>query len=190
MKYDLRRPCPKCPFRTDVPGYLRCGRAAEIARSLAEGAAFACHETTASMEDDEMETCVATADSQFCAGALLVLEHQEQPNQLMRIAERLGLYDAERLDRAAPVCRSLGEFVAHHGDGEDDDDETPCCCICGPGCEAPAGYLVNGVVVPAEEPGEVYECPGCGEPVCGSCSDSEGHCEYCAEYARTKAGAA
>jgi hypothetical protein len=34
--YSLTTPCPKCPFRTDVPPYLTCARVVEIARSLEE----------------------------------------------------------------------------------------------------------------------------------------------------------
>lgn len=40
--FKLRRPCPNCPFRTDVPPYLRGARAEEIARSIANGSDFRC----------------------------------------------------------------------------------------------------------------------------------------------------
>jgi Family of unknown function (DUF6283) len=175
--YALRRPCPKCPFRTDVPGYLRRDRAAEIARAIAGGSEFACHQTTEySDETDDME---ATERSQFCAGALIVMEHEGAPNQIMRVAERFGAYDRSVLDMEAPVHRSLAAFVTHHGEA-DAEDEYECCSTCGPDCEAPAGYLVDGVVVPAE-PGETFGCAECGESVCGACCDDAGRCEYCAE---------
>lgn len=179
--FKLKRPCGKCPFRTDVPGYLRRERAAQIARDLVGGASFACHETTEVVEDEDgYEDRVATEGSQHCAGALILMEHEEAPNQDMRIAERLGLYDASKLDMAAPVHRSFIAFVNHHG--EDEEEEDDCCSVVNGDCEAPAGLLVNGSVVPAERTGEVHSCPQCGESVCGACSVPDGRCDYCAEW--------
>lgn len=173
-KFKLIRPCAKCPFRTDVPGYLRRERAQEIAESVANGAEFPCHETTVDDGDDNL---IAGENSQFCAGALITMEKAGGANQHMRIAERLGVYDAERLDMEAPVYGSLHEFVNHHGDGE----EPECCSVVNVDCEAPAGLLVGGFVVAAEVTGEVHECPTCGEPVCGACSVADGRCYYCSE---------
>lgn len=175
--YKLKRPCVNCPFRTDVPGYLRRERAAEIARALADGAEFPCHETTIENPNEEGEL-MRGPESQFCAGALICMEHQEAPNQSVRIAERLQIYDREQLDMSAPVARSFFEFVRHHGDAEG-ETEPECCCVCDSGCEAPAGMLVGGVAVPAEAEGEVHDCPSCGESVCDSCSDDEGVCRNC-----------
>jgi hypothetical protein len=112
-RYKLRRPCENCPFRTDVPGYLRRERAQEIAEALANGSEFACHQTTVSDEEvggDGSER-VATPDSAFCAGALITMERSGQANQIMRVAERLGLYEHEKLDMYAPVHASLYAFV-------------------------------------------------------------------------------
>ena len=44
-----------------------------------------------------------------CAGALILLEKLNLPSQMMRIAERLGMYDRRKLDMLAPVFDS---FVA------------------------------------------------------------------------------
>jgi hypothetical protein len=162
-----------------VPGYLRRGRAIEIAHSLADGAGFSCHETT--VDGDEDGTLVAGPDSQFCAGALILMEKSEEPNQAMRMAERLGLYDPARMDMSAPVSRSFAEFVDHHS--EDGDETEDCCEVVEPGCEAPAGYLVGGSAIPADNTGvELHLCPECGRTVCESCS-VEGVCSYCAEGA-------
>lgn len=177
MSFKLRRPCQHCPFRTDVPGYLRAERAAEIARSLAEGAIFPCHETTVEVEEEDGDggDLVAGPDSQFCAGALLCMEKMGTPNQAMRTAERLSLYEHGRLDRRSPVVESLVAFVDHHGDQE----ETECCHVVNGDCEAPAGYMVEGMVIGAVAEGEVHDCPECGEPVCDSCSNDDGVCAYC-----------
>lgn len=46
-----------------------------------------------------------------CAGAMIVLEHEERPNQIMRIAERLGFYDqasAVIAHEPVPVAFGLG----------------------------------------------------------------------------------
>ena len=46
---------------------------------------------------------------------------------------------------------------------------------------APAGMLIDGMVVPVEAEGEVHCCPQCGEWVCDACSDDTGVCVYCSE---------
>lgn len=99
MNYTMTTPCAACPF-------LNKHRHAFPARRLEEFAsgAFHCHKTGTIEEDDEgSENFVATADSQYCAGALIYLEKRERPNQIMRIAERLGLYDHSKLNMKAPV---------------------------------------------------------------------------------------
>lgn len=135
--FKLKRPCRNCPFRTDVPGYLRRGRTIEIATSIANGAMFPCHETTIDdLDSDEGENMIGP-DSQFCAGALLVMENEGHLNQLARIGERLGYYDAAKMDRTAPVVASFRAFIDHHG--EDDDKLVPC-----PACGEPVcGSLLH-----------------------------------------------
>lgn len=54
-------------------------------------------------------TIVPTKDSQHCAGALIFLEKIEEPHQMMRICERLGMYDRTKLDMDAPVFESWYE---------------------------------------------------------------------------------
>lgn len=182
--FALRRPCPKCPFRADVPGYLRRDRAQEIALGIAKGAIFSCHATTVdALDEDGDEIMVEGPNSQFCAGALIVMEKLEVPNQAMRMAEGLGFYDPARLEMSAPVVASMLAFVEHHNDtGEvEQEAEAEVCCVANYGCEAPSGYLVNGMVVAAEEPGETHECPVCGEYVCENCSNDAGVCGNCEE---------
>lgn len=164
MKYDLRRPCPHCPFRTDGEGYLRADRAQEIATALARGAEFACHQTTVECQDDEGDL-TADANSQFCAGALIALERAEAPNQAMRIAERLNLYDSSKLDMGAPVG-TLFDFQRRHTDCSEALDP---CHISGYGCEAPAGYLEGGVVIDNVVEIEIGVCEECWEPTCEEC---------------------
>jgi hypothetical protein len=113
VKYDMTAPCPHCPFRNDRPGFITPARAREIAKAITiEQKTFACHQTTVAVEDDEGNCDMQeTPDSQHCAGAMILLERLERPNQMMRIAERIGLYDMRKLDMSAPVVRSVREFV-------------------------------------------------------------------------------
>lgn len=177
VKFGLIRPCKMCPFRTDcMEGWLGAARAQEIINGITlEDQTFACHETT-HLDDEDTETGVAHmhGDEQHCAGAAILLEKIEAPNQLMRISERLRTvsggqgYDRDRMDMGAPVFDSTEDFVRHHA-GEDHEEAEPC-SVCGPGCEAPAGYMVGGkVVTNIPEEGATTCCPGCGEYVCASC---------------------
>lgn len=179
MKFDLVRPCPKCPFRTDcMEGWLSRARAAEIAHSITvDQATFACHETTEAGGSDGPE--------QHCAGALLVLENSgEPPGQLARIAGRLGKFDPDQLGQDAPVFPSLAAFIDHHSDENRDQEGEPCSVVSG-GCEAPAGYATSGGAVEATVAvGLTQECVECGGFVCDACSTEEGDgrvCEFCIE---------
>jgi hypothetical protein len=112
MKFDLKKPCANCPFRNDRPdqeGWLGEERAADIIDAITRlQGTFSCHKTNG--HDDEGEAIV-NENSQHCAGALIMLEHNQEPNQMMRIMERLGFYDRTKLDMDAPVFKSYDEFV-------------------------------------------------------------------------------
>ena len=54
-------------------------------------------------------------NAQHCSGALIVLEKLEQPNQMIRISERLGLYDRRKLNMKAPVFDDFDEFAEAQG---------------------------------------------------------------------------
>lgn len=109
MHFTMTTPCPKCPFRSDVRPYLTRGRAQEIASGLLSQMTFSCHVTT---EHDDDGDYVPTDDEQHCAGALIVLEHMNKPNQMMRWMERIGVYDRRKLAMDAPVFATLRAFVA------------------------------------------------------------------------------
>lgn len=117
MKYEMTKPCKNCPFRTDsLKGWLGKGRAAEIAFAIVQQqGTFPCHKTVDynSEHDDENEG-VVTGESQHCAGAMIMLEKMEKPNQMMRIAERLGMYDYRKLDMKSPVFENDKQFIKHH----------------------------------------------------------------------------
>lgn len=104
MRLDLTRPCTECPFRTDSPsGWLGARRARDITRALTEqDRSFECHLTTGQRR------------AQHCAGALILLDTLGTPNQLTRIASRLGLYSARRLTDRKAVFTTPGAFITHH----------------------------------------------------------------------------
>lgn len=199
-RYSLRTPCAKCPFRTDVEPYLRTGRAEEIARSLHEGGEFPCHETTVAAETADGDTTLVEGPrSRFCAGALATMEREGNPNQMLRIAERLGLYDAEKAREARKlVYRSLSDWVlahARHNEGTPTsiaDDGTVVewehCGIVDDDCEDPAGYAVGGGAMANADPPTCNpltdECEGCGKVACPACRSAEWGpdgrwCVYC-----------
>jgi len=98
--FDLKKPCPDCPFRKDVKQYLRPGRMTEIMEDLESDKTFSCHKHLP--RDGKKE--------QHCAGALLYLEAQNNPNQMMRIAERFNAYDKDALHTEIEIYASPEEF--------------------------------------------------------------------------------
>lgn len=101
MNFDLTKPCKECPFRNDRPGYLHPERVEEITDALFSDQTFQCHKT------------IDKGKPQHCAGALIFLEANEAPNQMMRIMERLGTYDRTKLDMSAPVFTDADSMIEH-----------------------------------------------------------------------------
>lgn len=120
-QFRLTRPCESCPFRTDKPFYLAPGRAREIADALEDDQTFHCHKTIDYGREDDVDDewdddgedrlRVPGEQEAHCAGALIVLEKMDRPNQMMRIFERIGGYDRTKLDMNAPVPDTLDEWV-------------------------------------------------------------------------------
>lgn len=114
-RLHLTTPCAHCPFRSDVPGFLRRTRAREVARDIQRGGEFVCHKTT--VYDEERERMMRTRRSLSCAGSLILMEKSGSgPNQSARVMERLGLYDPDSLDMDAPVFASFAAFIKHHSE--------------------------------------------------------------------------
>lgn len=110
MHFKLKTPCKDCPFRCDRRPFLTRARADEIAASL-DRASFPCHKTLDYNHDGDEGEGRQTPSTAHCAGALIMREHMERPGQMMRIAERLGLYDRRKLDMDAPVFHDEDSFV-------------------------------------------------------------------------------
>ena len=102
MKYTMTTPCHECPFLIGS-GFTY--------RSLMKHASgeFPCHK--ACDVDEETGDFVPHSDkTPHCAGALIFLEKQDAPHQMMRICERLGLYDRSKLNMDAPVGSEPGDY--------------------------------------------------------------------------------
>lgn len=109
MNFNLTKPCANCPFRTDVHFHFSKGRARDIAEGIVdEQQTFSCHKTVDYSSDDGGAD---TDKTEHCAGAMIMLEHMDRPNQMMRIAERFGIYDRTKLKMDSPVFTDANEFI-------------------------------------------------------------------------------
>ena len=100
----MTKPCKDCPFRlgSSTNTTLAEGRIEGIVDDLRNEYTFTCHKT---LDKPKME-------QEHCAGALIFLEREDRPNQMMRIAERIGIYDRRNLDMN---CSNLIRNEDYHG---------------------------------------------------------------------------
>ena len=101
MHYEMRSPCNECPFLIDS-GFTF---AALMAHASGE---FPCHkkcdlDEESSYVEKPGKTKSGRDKTPHCAGALIFLEKREQSHQMMRIWERLGMYDRTKLNMDANV---------------------------------------------------------------------------------------
>lgn len=110
--YTLTTPCKHCPFRHDIEPYLNPERVEEIEQALVRSD-FPCHKTTVAGEEDEEGNTpmLDGTNARHCAGALILMEKEGRPSQMMRIAERIGMYDRTKLNMDAPVFDSFEEMI-------------------------------------------------------------------------------
>lgn len=101
MKYNLTEPCDECPYLIGS-GFTY--------RSLVEHASgeFPCHK--ACVLDEEGVFVERGKKTPHCAGALIFLEKQNAPHQMMRICERIGLYDRTKLNMNANVGSKPSDY--------------------------------------------------------------------------------
>lgn len=116
--FDLKRPCINCPFRKGQGSKfrLRGERLAEICNSPS----FQCHKTVVYGEaDDGEESHSPGAKPQHCAGLAAVLHRMNWPNQIMRIAERIGSLDCATLDPDNEAYATWAEVLRAHKKGRE-----------------------------------------------------------------------
>ena len=97
MKYSMTTPCDACPFLKSMKHGFTLRRLKEFAAN----GEFPCHKTAdGNNEEDEFRP---TENSLVCAGMLIFNEKRGTPNQMMRICERIGMYDRRKLNMEAEV---------------------------------------------------------------------------------------
>lgn len=98
MKYSMTEPCDACPFLRDS-GFTFIGL---LGHASGE---FACHKTCKlEKNEDGFESYQPrNENTPHCAGALIFNEKRNQPHQMARICERLGIYDHRKLNMKANV---------------------------------------------------------------------------------------
>lgn len=185
--YALTTPCKHCPFRTDMHVFLTHDRAKGIAEVLRDSGSFHCHKTVTHDEEGGVEH---SGQEQQCAGALILMENDGTPGQVVRVAERLGLYSTSRMDLDAPVYASISEWVRAHAPAPEtavvggEELEYEHCGVVGPECVDPAGYQVGSGVAENDDPPTCHpdqSCQYCGNVFCSGCRGGDNTCVYCAE---------
>jgi hypothetical protein len=98
----LATPCADCPFLREGGIRLTSARVKEIAGGMlaTQGHTFTCHKA------------VDRGTKEHCGGALIFAEKHNNQTQMMRIAERLRLYDHTKLRGHARVFDTLKEMLA------------------------------------------------------------------------------
>jgi hypothetical protein len=126
MKFTMTEPCSDCPFRRVGGIRLTPDRVEEIAGMMldGQGGTFPCHKTVDyGREDREADEDgdgigfgnkngrrAIGAKEVHCAGALIFAEKNGNATQMMRIAERLRLYDARKL-MGSPVVAEVFDSI-------------------------------------------------------------------------------
>lgn len=107
----MTKPCASCPFLKVGGVRLRKERAEEIAVGLldSQGIVFPCHKTVDYSEYENSDSSdYSPQDGHIhCAGALIFAEKNGNATQMMRIMERLGQYDPEKLMADSEVVASV-----------------------------------------------------------------------------------
>lgn len=101
MNYKMTTPCNACPF------LLGSGFTFASLTRHASGE-FGCHKACDLSE--ETGNYEPKDKTPHCAGALIFLEKQGKPHQMMRICERLGMYDASKLNMDAPIGSKPSDY--------------------------------------------------------------------------------
>lgn len=102
MNYKMTKPCDACPFLI--------GHGFTYNRLMAHASGeFGCHKACDLNEDSG--NYEPGSKTPHCAGALIFLEKQNKPHQMMRICERIGMYDRRKLDMTANVGSCAKDYA-------------------------------------------------------------------------------
>lgn len=115
MKFDLKKPCKNCPFRSDASAIRFSGleRAEEIEESAYRNG-FPCHLSAVdtSEEDEENGGYVFGENTQHCAGYIIMQINESLGSPWPGINNDEALYErlAEQMDFTSPVFNNSDEF--------------------------------------------------------------------------------
>jgi hypothetical protein len=140
MDYDLKKPCDNCPFRRGTSMRLTNTRVREVVGGMIKnGGEFPCHKTIEILEDDCGEDAgyrAKNGKSKHCAGALIFAEKNKASTQMMRICERIGMYNSTALmsnhEAVKSVFDTYNEALKHLTSPQPDElnkivDKDSCC---------------------------------------------------------------
>lgn len=116
MRFDLRIPCPECPFRHEsLAGWLGSNTPEDMAKMASAGARMPCH-CTVDYEDpmwrDKMER--PNSSVQQCAGALAAARHQAVLPRDTALRSQMENLDPEAMN----MVMNLFAFMDHHNAAE------------------------------------------------------------------------
>lgn len=107
--FGLKKPCVDCPFRKDRDFPLTPARAQGLAENFRNDGTFSCHKTVDySNESGQGDASNATQ----CAGALATVLKDGVPNAPYQVAERLGMFDRDKLEMDS-TFDTLDEWVEY-----------------------------------------------------------------------------
>lgn len=112
--FDLKKPCGNCPFRKGQGERFNLGT--ERCLEILNGEAFQCHKTVDYRYEDDPYKRQGKKPQQ-CAGVMSLLHRAGLPNQIMRVAERLGAADFSKLDHT-DVYGDMAEAIEAHSAGQ------------------------------------------------------------------------
>ena len=102
MNYKMTTPCDACPYLL--------GSGFTYRRLVAHASGeFPCHKASDLTDEGDYHQ-KPEHKTPHCAGALIFLEKQSAPHQMMRICERIGYYDASKLNMDAPVGSKPSDY--------------------------------------------------------------------------------
>lgn len=118
FELNMKKPCKDCPFLkgSSTNRTLHPHRIAGIIEDIRNDKSFTCHKTLPYYGEKSAKK------EEHCAGALIMLEKEDNPNQIMRIAERVGMYDRTKLDMDADIINPE-DYAKYPSDTDNENDD-------------------------------------------------------------------
>lgn len=103
----MYKPCADCPFFHEHQFHLNEARKEEIVDSIRSDKSFHCHKTVKYLDDD----AYGLDNAEECVGSIILQEKEGRINQMLRIYERIGMYDRSKLDMDAMPYESFDAWI-------------------------------------------------------------------------------